>query len=709
MKKLQLFFSLIALCLALASLAQAVPTRLSADAGEVRDIRFASGSGATAVLYAATQGGGVFKSSNAGQTWAPTGLNTGYAWKIAVSTLSTSRVYAATDAGVFRSVDAGATWAQVTFDPARAVAIDPGSVTNDTVLAGVSGLGILRSTDSGTTWARQSTGLDSANVTQLAFQSSGVAYAVLDCNSEDLVPPQVAGGWGGVFKTTTTGSGNATVTWVNFNAGGGAPSLPTKCVKALAANATTVYAGTYDPVGASGQVYRSTGAGWIAPTPLSDPTKGDLFGVESLAIDRVVATTVHAGARAIGVWSSSVAGTWVQKVDPTPVGPAPCPCDPDMWTRINAIESVPGLANTVLAAAKGIGIMRSTNYNLAPANQIAWNVAPGITADRVRGLANHANAAPNTFWMALENGGVMKSTDAGVSWAEFDVGFDFGAPLGTGDPYLLSAQAIAADPSNASVVLVGTRGGGLLAYNGSTGWTTAGVPAVTQVGGVDFKPQSLVIPSSNQVYYALFDAPGGGKAGGLLVSATGPAGLAQTPYPDIVTNCGTPVGATSSARKVVQAASFVAFLLRYDGLPYRSTNNFASNTAGCVVAPSTGYERLAFTDIAQQPNNTAIVVGSTSKGIFRSTDSGNTWARLAVTGLNSQVLSSLAYIGTGYLFGVDRSGGFYCSADNGDNWQNASLGGLPPVSFRELKVLKGAIHIITDGGGVYNGFAGTCP
>src|SRR5258706_9640164 len=615
--------------------------------------------------------------------------------------------YVATDGGIFETANAGTSWTQLTFDPALASAVDPGSVTNDPILGGVSGQGIIRSIDSGATWARQSTGLDSANATQLAFQASGTAYAVLDCNSEDLVPPQGAGGWGGVFKTTTAGSGNPTVTWVNFNAGGGAPSLPTKCVKALAASSTTIYAGTNDPFGASGGVYRSTGTGWIAPVTPGNPATGDLFGVESLAIDQITPTTVHGGARSVGVWSSPSAGNWVQKVDPTQTGPAPCPCDPDVWTRINAIETVVGLANTVLVAAKGIGIMRTTNYANAPANTITWNPAPGVTADRVRGLDNHANVAPSTYWMALENGGVMKSTNAGVNWAEFDLGFDFGASVGTGDPWLLSAQAIAADPSNASLVVVGTRGGGLLQLSGGTSWTTTGVPAIVQVGGVDFKPQSLVMPATNQIFYALFDAPGGGKAGGLLASNSGPAGIVQTPFPDTITSCATPVSPSASARKVVATAGGITYLLRYDDLPYRSANSFAS--AGCVLAPSIGFERLSFNDIAQQPNNTAILVGATSKGLYRSTDSGNTWSRLAVSGVTTQVLSSVAYISNGTLYGANRSGGFFCSIDNGVTWQAASLGGLPAVSFRAMKLMNGSLHILTDGGGVYHRFPGTIP
>lgn len=707
MKPARILLSLFA-GLAVAISAQAVPTQLSADAGEIRDIRYASGSGGAAVVYAASQGGGVFKSTNGGTTFSRTGLSAGYAWKIAVSPLDASRVYAATDAGLFRTDDAGTNWTQLTYDPARAVAVDPGSAGSDRVLLGVPGQGIVRSTDNGATWTRQSDGLISTEVTHIVFQSANNAYAVLDCNYQDLLGTFGEGNWGGVFRTTSAST--TPITWTNFsNGGGGGTTLGNgnTCVKTIAANPTTVFVGTYDPFGASGQIYRSTGTGWTASGP--GPDSGNLFGVESIAIDRASSNTIHAGARAIGVWSSASGGangTYAQKVDPTSTE------SPDVYTKIYAIESIDGDANVLLVAAKGLGVMRSPNINNSPVSAIDWNVAAGIKADRVRGLANHASSAPNTYWMALEQGGVAKSTNAGTNWASVIAGMDFGATLGSADMFL-SATAIAADPVNtgAGGVLVGTRGGGLLASNaGGTAWTTAGLPAIVTVGAVDHKPQHIVIPSANLVYYSLFDAPAGGKGGGLLRSSTGPGGLAQTVYPGDIVLCTTPPGAGGSGYRVIQASGSVAYFLRYDGLPYRSVDNFASNTAPCVTATSVGFERLFFHDIAQNPTNNAILVGSTNKGVYRSTDSGVNWARVAITAPAGfqQVLSGLAYI-SGNLYGINRAGGLYCSTDNGSTWQAMSLGGLPTVAFREIKVLNGALHVLTDGGGVYNGFNATCP
>jgi len=708
MNRARILLPLMAAVFALATTAQAVPTQLSANAGEFRDIKYASGSGNAAVVYAGSQGGGVFKSTDGGQTWAKTGLNTGYVWKIAVGGAG-ARVYAATDAGLFRTADAGATWTQLTFDPAKAVAVDPGSPGgSDRILAGVTGQGILRSTDNGATWSRQSNGLPSADITHIVFQSASNAYVALDCNYQDLLGTFGEGNWGGVYRTTNAGA--APITWTNFsNGGGGGITLGngTTCVKALAANAGTVFAATYDPFGAAGGVYRSTGGGWTAPG--AGPDSGNMFGSESLAVDRNNSNTIHAGARAIGVWSSASGGnngTYAQKVDPTATE------SPDVYTKIFAIESIVGDPNVLLVAARGIGIMRSPNVNNFPVSAIDWNVGAGITADRVRGLANHATSAPNRYWMALEQGGVAKSENAGSTWATVIAGMDFGAGLGSAD-MILSATAIAADPvaTGAGSVLVGTRGGGLLAINaGGNGWTTAGLPVIVTVGGIDHKPQSVLMPSTNLVYYSLFDGPAGGKGGGLMRSSTGPSGLAQTVYPGDIVDNGIPTAAHGSGYRVIQAAGNVAYYLRYDGLPYRSTDNFASNSAPTVNAPEVGFERLFFHDIAQNPGATSTLVGATNKGVYRSTDGGSNWSRVSITAPAGfqQVLASVAYVGAN-VYGVTRSGGLYCSTDNGTTWQAVSLNGLPPVPFRELKVLNNQLHVLTDGGGVYNGFAASCP
>jgi hypothetical protein len=675
--------------LALSTTAGAVPSKLPLHAGEVRDI--VNQTGSATILYAATQGGGVYKSTNAGANWAVTGLNTGYVWKIAISDIApTTTLYAATEAGLFKSVDSGTSWTQLTFDPARTVAVDPNSVGSDRILLGVTGVGILRSTNGGTNWERQSTGLDSLDPTHIVIRSSPAseAFVVLNCNSEDARFPYKEGNWGGVFRTANLTLG--TITWTNYNAPGGGAALPSKCVRGLAATATgtRLIAGIRDPFDGTGGIYKTDGAGWTFVQ--------DLFGVETIVGSAASATTFHAGTRGVGVQFSTNSGdSWAARTDAAGTH--------SMLRRTYAIGTTTD-ANTVIASAKGLGLMRSANYL---AGGVVWSEVAGLNAGRARALANSA-ALPATMYAGLDGGGIVRSVNSGGAWSRLFTGLDLG--FHTLD-ILPTVSALAADPANPNVVLAGARPYGLFQLSGGTTWTQAGLPTFTTTqtfGAEDFKPQHLLIPSANAVFYTLFDGASA-KAGGLVRSLAGAANLVQTQFPHDILSCAPLTTAMAGATKVVAMPNGVVYLLRHDSsMPYRSAADAFGNagTAACVTVTHSGYERVTFHDMAQRSGSNT-VVGATSKGIFRSTDNGQSFDRVTVSGLTSQVLSALAYNGT-TLYGADRGGRLYCSTNDGTSWQNVNHG-LAQVPFRDMKLMNGSLHIVTDGAGIYNGFAATCP
>src|SRR5947208_838997 len=82
----------------------AAPTMFTAGAGEVRDFVAVS----TTTGYAATFGGGLWKTSDAGANWTKTSLIAKSVWKISANSASVgARLYAATESGLFRSTDSG--------------------------------------------------------------------------------------------------------------------------------------------------------------------------------------------------------------------------------------------------------------------------------------------------------------------------------------------------------------------------------------------------------------------------------------------------------------------------------------------------------------------------------------------------------------------------------------------------------------------------
>ena len=207
---------LLTLAVTFSEVAQSNPAQLSAQTADVRDFHSVAGP----VVYAATQGGGLQKSSDNGATWLKvTALPARYLWKITGSASDPSLLFTATSDGVYRSANGGATWTQVTFEAARVVVVDAASDQN--VLIGVPGVGVYRSSDRGLTFVLSNTGLDSSDVRALAAGSTGGTFFV-------ALYSNATGASGGVFRSIDGG-----ITWSSWN-GNGAGALPNRYVTSLA-------------------------------------------------------------------------------------------------------------------------------------------------------------------------------------------------------------------------------------------------------------------------------------------------------------------------------------------------------------------------------------------------------------------------------------------------------------------------------------------
>jgi photosystem II stability/assembly factor-like uncharacterized protein len=133
------------------------------------------------VFYAATAGSGVFKSTDAGQSWKPVGreLERTVVRCIATDTARGESVYAGTDGGVFVSADRGKTWQRRSAGLPRAVvyalAIDPAEPAR--LFAGTAA-GLFESRDGAKSWNRMIGSETDVQVTSLALDSSkGKLYA----------------------------------------------------------------------------------------------------------------------------------------------------------------------------------------------------------------------------------------------------------------------------------------------------------------------------------------------------------------------------------------------------------------------------------------------------------------------------------------------------------------------------------------------------
>jgi hypothetical protein len=636
----------------------------SAQTGEVRDLAAVNSN----TMFAATQGGGLWKSADSGVTWNKVaGMPARYVWKVAIPGGATATVFAATSVGLFKSTDSGVTWNQLTRDYARALAVDS---TGNTVMLGVPGAGILRSTDGGATFVDVSAGLDSVDVRAIVLDASGNAYAALYSNL-------AGGGWGGVFRLASGGT-----TWASWNAAGsgGGNALGSLYVTGLAINSTALLAATSNGTGdGAGRIYRNTltGPGWNNPTT---PPTGDLFDVEAVALDRSDATgqSFVAGSRAIGIYRSTDNGVnWSSKSSGVP--------NAELGGTMFAIGTFAG-SNAAVAAPRGAGLFYTANIT---AGSPTWLPASGVAADRVLSLANHAIAAPNTYYIGLNGGGVKKSTNAGGAWASLLSGLSNGGP----DPVLGTATAIAANPNDATSVFVALRTTGLYKLNGSlTAWITdPGAPSILM-------PQNLQFDGSGNLYYTMFNSGGiykrtSGGSWGLIEPSVWPGG--------------------AGAQGLFQNSngSFIATM--FDELPQRSASGTAGTWSTVAVSPAgpndTGFMRIAFTSITEKPGSGGtILLGSTNRGLYASNNGGSNWFRVATSGPATMhtALSAVQYgAATSPLWAADRSGSVYCSTNDGGTWVSAGQAGAPVIA---LKYMNGQMHALTDGAGVAK-IAATCP
>ncbi len=239
----------------------------------------------SSTLYAsATTNGGVFKSTDAGQTWknASAGLpSNGFIASLTIDPFRSSVLYAWAGNGGYFSTDGASTWTRVnlswpagasvsglgfpsfTFDP-----VTPGVIYAPTFTEGTNKFGAQKSTDGGLTWTDLNVPFNGCCVVPDP-KVSGTLYALIEVNG----PPVV------FWKSTDAGA-----TWTSVN-------LPTGASNELAvdpANSSIIMAGGFRSVD-GGSSWQPTNASRAITPAFSAATPGVVYAAAPITSEAFLA------------------------------------------------------------------------------------------------------------------------------------------------------------------------------------------------------------------------------------------------------------------------------------------------------------------------------------------------------------------------------------------------------------------------------------
>lgn len=391
----------------------------------------------------------------------------------------------------------------------------------------------------------------------------------------------------------------------------------------------------------------------------------DLYDV---AYDPHTPNSAYAVTRLGGFWRSADGGaTWSQANTGLPSGAT--------WRGLAADETTSGTLYLGQLGAPG-RIYRSSGGgdHWAPLND-------QLTFSTIHALARDP-ADPEVAYAGVWGGGTWKTEDGGQSWTLLQE-----APA--------SAAGLAVDPGDPQVVYATDRTEPTLwqSDDGGLHWWrrfNAG-PEYSRLQALAIDPHH-----ADTVYVSAFKRGGYGAEGSLF--RVSHAGYAE------VTN-GLPRVAISLAISPDEPGVILASTHIY-GL-YRSENNGQNWQPITGGLPKVGFNAMtweptsgtlyggacsgSFPDYMRPPG---LANGDDQPGIYRSTDGGVTWQkRLAgVVGKGFDFAPGAIYAATG--------SGLYLSTDGGDTW--ISQAGGPALNYSTVAVGNGQLYVGTLGGGVHS-------
>jgi photosystem II stability/assembly factor-like uncharacterized protein len=145
----------------------------------------------TNTIYAGLRSGGVLKSTNAGSTWTATGAGPTSIKRIRVHPANSSIVFATGSNGIYRSTNGGTSWTQVKTGSTEDIHFKPGN--NSIMYASTSGTATFwRSLDGGVTWTNITSGITNSGRSLIGVFTSKFELRVYRTSQRILIRKNVS-------------------------------------------------------------------------------------------------------------------------------------------------------------------------------------------------------------------------------------------------------------------------------------------------------------------------------------------------------------------------------------------------------------------------------------------------------------------------------------------------------------------------------------